>query len=102
MSARRRTLRVSVAAATLAVAAAPMLLLGAGSSFQADEFCELVSASGPLIDLPPTGHCFTNYGGRTFCETENLDGPPAQIGFEVCVPVPGSSASSSDVGAGSV
>ena len=90
MSARPRTLRVSVAAATLAAAAAPMLLLGAGSSFQADEFCEIVDTSG-VVDLPPTGHCF-DYQRRTFCQTETVSAPSITVGVEVCVPAPVGSA----------
>lgn len=88
MSVRRLTLRAGVAAATLAAAAAPMILLAAGSSFQADEFCELVSANGPIVDLPPTGHCFTNYNGGTICETDSVSAPAGAVGFEVCVPAP--------------
>jgi hypothetical protein len=79
-------LRVSVAAATLATAAAPMFLLGAGSSFQADEFCEIVDTSG-VVDLPPTGHCF-DYQRKTFCEIETVSAPSITVGFEVCVPFP--------------
>ena len=86
MSARRRMLRVSVAAGTLAAAAAPMLMLGAGSSFQADEFCELVAISG-VVNLPPTGHCF-DYQRRTFCQTEDIGGPAADVIVEACVPFP--------------
>jgi hypothetical protein len=86
MSVSLRTFRLTVAAGTLAAAAAPMLMIGAGSSASASPLCEAVTTSGSVVGLHHFEKC-VSYPFTPSCGDEQVDvGTAAVVVIDYCVP----------------
>jgi len=84
-----RSIRLAVAAGTLAAAATPMVVLGAGAAPQASDLCQSISTSGTVLGSRTILNRCIPYGNASLCQTETTGlSPSALVTVKVCVPAP--------------
>jgi hypothetical protein len=86
MSVSLRTFRLTVAAGTLAAAAAPMLMIGAGNGASASPLCEAVTTSGTVVGQHHWEKC-VSYPFTPSCGQERANvGTAAVVVIDYCTP----------------